>query len=110
DRDRVLRAVADRQAGLVLELGRHRAVTSDHGIAVLVHVEHLRSQRIATVVALAELRVHGDAHARQRRQWPERAAQPTPAVQEEYRLVRRGPPSPTLRDRVSRLNKNPTAS
>src|SRR6188768_1048520 len=53
DRDRKLGTVGCCESSLLVELGRHLAVDDQHGLSVVVDVEQLRRQRIATVVALA---------------------------------------------------------
>src|SRR4051812_21963740 len=63
DADRVLGAVGDRQARLVFEVRRHRAVADDDGLAVVVDVEQLGRQRIAPVVPLALLGIDPYLHA-----------------------------------------------
>src|SRR5215213_6262413 len=62
DADRVLGAVGDGQAGLVRQVRRHRPVTDDHGLAVVVDVEQLGSEGVAAVVALALVRLDDDLH------------------------------------------------
>src|SRR5262245_10459463 len=54
DRDRPFRAVGGRLTGLVLELGRDLG-HHDHGVALVVELEHLRADPPAAGVALAAI-------------------------------------------------------
>src|SRR4029077_8137062 len=61
DRDGALRAIRDAGAGLGLELRRHVGDLED-AVALVVGVEHVGSQHVATPVTGARLAVQDDLH------------------------------------------------
>jgi hypothetical protein len=63
DLDRELGAIGCSETGLLLQFGRDVAVDQQDRLAVVVDVEQLWRQRVATVVALALLGIEVDSHS-----------------------------------------------
>lgn len=59
---RILGTVRSSQTSLVFHARRHLAIAGRRGVAVVVHIEQLRRQRVAAVVPLALVGVHADPH------------------------------------------------
>src|SRR5437764_879093 len=64
DLDRILGAIGRCKPGLVVKVLRDVAVDQQHRLAVVVHIEQLRRQCVAAVVALALFRIEMNSHRR----------------------------------------------